>query len=83
MKFTSVIGEVLNILKNNSQKDRQLNYSSEEDKLRFAIFKLNYEEILEHNEKYARGVIYYPRYSDYTLDETPEEALERIKRPVH
>lgn len=83
MKFTEYNWWDSKYLENNSQKDRQLNYSSEEDKLRFAIFMLNYEEILEHNEKYARGVIYYPRYSDYTLDETPEEALERIKRPVH
>lgn len=65
------------------QKKWKLSYTGDEEALRFSIFKPRWEEIIAHNERYAKGQIYYPMYAEYTLAETPEEEEERRKRPVH
>lgn len=60
----------------------KLSFSSEEDAMRFQIYKKRWEEILEHNERYARGEIYYPIYTRPLLHETEAETIEREKKPI-
>lgn len=65
------------------QKEYRKTYDAAEDAKRFLIFKKNWEETLEHNEKYAKGEIYYPNWSSSTFDETEEEYKERLSRPYN
>lgn len=58
-------------------------YTAEQDAMRFKIFKPKYEELLAHNEKYARGEIYYPDYTIYNLDQTEQEKEYDMGRPQH
>lgn len=60
-----------------------MKYAADEDEKRFKIFKKKWEEVVAHNENYARGEIYYPMYAEPTWHETEEEAEERRKLPVH
>lgn len=57
-------------------------FPPEEDAMRYQIFKKRWEETLAHNERYARGEIYYPIYTRPLLHETEAEAIERSKQPV-
>lgn len=71
------------IVKTSEQEKFGKSYTSEENTKRYIIFKTKWEENVQHNEKYARGDIYYPIWADPSFDETEEELQERIRRPQH
>lgn len=60
----------------------RLNFLPQEDAMRFQIYKKKYEETFEHNERYARGEIYYPIYTRPLMHETEAEEVERSKQPI-
>lgn len=67
-----------------SQKLFRLNYSPEEDARRFEYFRPNWEEVLAHNERYARGETYYSMAGfDVNWQLSSEECKKLTrKRPV-
>lgn len=60
----------------------RLNYTGDADVMRFRIFKRNWEEIIAHNERYARGEVYYPKWTDVLMAETEEERIYRERQPI-
>lgn len=50
--------------------------------MRYKLYKMKWEEIFEHNKRYAAGEIYYPIYTTFGIHKTEEEILEEQKKPI-
>lgn len=66
----------------NFQIKNNLHYSPDEDEMRYQLIKMKWEEIFQHNMRYAAGAIYYPIYTTFGIHMTDAEILDQQKKPI-
>lgn len=51
--------------------------------MRLELFRKHWDRVLAHNERYAKGEVYYPQWIDAFWQETEEERIAREKLPLN